>query len=134
MNFVRRHKAKRTILRVSTKASPITYGCTAMSDKLRENKLARRRGPKLGTCNNPNGRPAGSVNKVTHDVRLNFLNAFEQLGGVEGMVKWARNNPSSRSTFYQMYSKLLPTKVVGVNADGSDGPLSVNITFVKKDE
>jgi hypothetical protein len=50
------------------------------------------------------GRPAGR----TGQAKDNVAECFEMLGGVEGMVKWARNHPT------EFYCKLYP-KLIGVD-------------------
>jgi hypothetical protein len=62
---------------------------------LRHSALGRKTGP---------GRPAGRTRQATD----NIAEVFEMLGGVEGMVKWARND---RTEFYR---KLYP-KLIGVD-------------------
>jgi len=54
------------------------------------------------------GHPAGRPNKITGQAKENIAEVFERLGGVEGMVKWARNH---RNEFYR---KLYP-KLIGVD-------------------
>ena len=50
------------------------------------------------------GRPAGR----TGQAKENIAECFEMLGGVEGMVKWARNHPT------EFYCKIYP-KLIGVD-------------------
>jgi hypothetical protein len=40
------------------------------------------------------GRPAGRPDKNPGQAKENIAEVFERLGGVEGMVKWARNHPT----------------------------------------
>ena len=56
------------------------------------------------------GRPKGSKNKFT-DLKNAFLEAFEELNGTEGLVKWADKNDRNRAQFYQMITKMLPSNV-----------------------
>ena len=80
-----------------------------------------RRAPDRETaCGNPHmrhsavdgkpgpGRPAGRPNKITGQAKENIAEVFEILGGVEGMVKWARNHPT------EFYCKIYP-KLIGVD-------------------
>lgn len=57
------------------------------------------------------GRKAGTVNKITANVRDAFEQAFAQMGGVPQLVTWAKDN---QGEFYKLFSRLLP---VQVNAD-----------------
>jgi hypothetical protein len=54
------------------------------------------------------GRPAGRPNKITGQAKENIAEVFERLGGVEGMVRWARNHPTG------FYCKIYP-KLIGVD-------------------
>jgi hypothetical protein len=58
------------------------------------------------------GRQAGTPNKISTAVRDNVLSVFDQIGGVENMSDWAKENPTQ---FYALYAKLLPlqTQVSG---------------------
>jgi hypothetical protein len=55
------------------------------------------------------GRPKGSPNKFTQ-LREAFLTAFENLGGIEGLTKWAQQS-KNRTEFYRIISKMLPKEV-----------------------
>ena len=61
------------------------------------------------------GRPKGAVNKTTAKAKEAFQLAFEELGGVDAMVKWAKRDPDNLRLFYSLYSKLIP---VDVQTDG----------------
>jgi len=71
------------------------------------------------TGNAGKGRPKGSPNKTTVKVKEVFEMAFEELGGVEALVTWARGEPTE---FYKQYAKLLPVQITG----DKDAPL-VNV-------
>lgn len=68
--------------------------------------------PKLGPNrgNAGKGRPKGSQNRSTVKVKEAFETAFEELGGVEALVTWARKEPTE---FYKQYAKLLPVQITG---------------------
>ena len=55
------------------------------------------------------GSRKGIPNKFTN-LRKSFLDAFEELGGVDGLVKWARDNRNRRD-FYRMIAQMLPRHV-----------------------
>lgn len=72
------------------------------------------KGNKLG------GRPKGSKNRITNDVRQAFHKVYDEMGkdfeddkgnpkpltGHEAMLLWARGNPTE---FYRLYGKMIPT-------------------------
>ncbi len=72
-----------------------------------------QKGHKLAT-----GRPKGSKNRITNDVRQCFHKVYENMGnhivdettgipltGDEAMLLWARDNPTE---FYRLYGKMIP--------------------------
>ena len=66
-----------------------------------------------GSSGNPNGRPVGSKNKFT-TLKSAFIEAFEELGGVDNLVEWARCN---QTEFYRMLARLMPREIhADVNA------------------
>ncbi len=71
-----------------------------------------------GNNANPTGRPKGSRNRITNDVRQVFHRVYEEMGqhlvdektlkaltGQEAMLLWARDNPTE---FYRLYAKMIP--------------------------
>jgi len=57
------------------------------------------------------GRPKGSVNKLTASAKQAFQLAFEELGGVQGLVAWAKSDDECLGDFYKLYARLIPTDV-----------------------
>lgn len=55
------------------------------------------------------GRPKGGKNKFT-DLKKSFLDAFEKIGGTDGLAIWAKDK-RNRAAFYNIVSKLLPTQI-----------------------
>ena len=53
------------------------------------------------------GRPLGSKNKFT-TLKNAFIETFEELGGVDNLVEWARAN---QTEFYRMVARLMPREV-----------------------
>jgi len=54
------------------------------------------------------GRPVGSVNKVTKDIREAIKAAFDQAGGVDYLVKQAKDNPTA---FMTLVGKIVPAEL-----------------------
>ncbi len=64
--------------------------------------------PKIENLKNRGkGRPKGCKNRFT-DLKEVFIEAFEDLGGVSGLVQWGRKN---RGQFYQILSRLFPKEI-----------------------
>ena len=59
------------------------------------------------------GRPKGVPNKVSRTAKENFAQAFDALGGMEGMVAWAKSDPDNLKVFYGLYARLIPTEMAG---------------------
>jgi hypothetical protein len=66
------------------------------------------------------GRAKGTTNKITREVKEAIALAFEGIGGLDRLIKWADKNPS---IFYtQLYTKLIPVTLLGhVNATVESG-------------
>ena len=58
-----------------------------------------------GKSGNPAGRKKGSPNKMTKNLKSAYVEAFERLGGVDGLVEWAA---AHKDIFYGQVSKMLP--------------------------
>lgn len=78
---------------------------------------AKRRPPAAGK-----GRPKGSVNKVTAELKDMILKALDNAGGVEYLERRA-NDPKTASAFLTLVGKVLPMQVTG----GDGGPLTVQV-------
>lgn len=62
-----------------------------------------------GKSGNSKGRPIGAVNKTTATAKQAFQLAFDELGGVNGLVAWAKSDPDNLATLYTLYARLIPT-------------------------
>lgn len=80
--------------------------------------MADKQTAKIGQGKPGPGRPRGSPNKLTKAAREAFELAFDQLGSVDALVKWARAN---QSEFYRLYARLIPMEHTGT--DG--GPVQI---------
>lgn len=67
-----------------------------------------------GGRRNGSGRPRGSENKVTSDVREILNEVFQELGGTKAMIEWAKNREDDFRL--KLWSKLIPT-TASVKAD-----------------
>jgi hypothetical protein len=76
------------------------------------------------------GRKAGTPNKVSITVKQNVISVFDEIGGIEAMATWAKDN---RSEYYRIYSRLAPVSQEISGADGADLPLSIGLRFVEPD-
>lgn len=56
------------------------------------------------------GRRTGTPNKLTTAAKEAFQIAFDKLKGVDGLVAWAKDNPTD---FYKLYGKLIPIDIEG---------------------
>jgi hypothetical protein len=67
-----------------------------------------------GTFSKGDGRNAersrqGTPNKMSRECKEMIASCFEQLGGLEGLVKWAKSSDERLDAFYtRMYVRLLP--------------------------
>ena len=67
------------------------------------------------------GRPPGSSNKLTRDIKEAILHAFESVGGASYLERVATENPQ---VFCALLGKVLPTQITGA----SGGPLQITVT------
>jgi hypothetical protein len=73
------------------------------------------------------GRPPGSLNKTTTQLREAILGALEAAGGEEGSVGYLKRLAiENSSAFASLLGKVLPTTLA---ADESSGGLGVKMTF-----
>ena len=56
------------------------------------------------------GRPKGSKNKAGESIRWGLVEAYRQLGGVDGLVKWGKK-PVNRGEFYKLLVKVIPVEM-----------------------
>jgi hypothetical protein len=79
-------------------------------------RRTQRGNPNPKTDHLPKGRQKGVQNKITRSVKEAFIAAFEEMGGVEHLVSWAKANPTQ---FYRCYVAIAPKTIVGEGEDGS---------------
>ncbi len=60
------------------------------------------------------GRPKGSTNKVTREIKEMILNALENVGGEAYLEERARD-PRTASAFLTLVGKAMPMQVTGAN-------------------
>lgn len=56
------------------------------------------------------GRPEGAKNKTTLAAKEAFAAAFEGIGGVTALTKWAKDNEQE---FFKLYARLIPVELSG---------------------
>ena len=56
------------------------------------------------------GRKPGSVNKTTAAVKEALMTAFDDIGGIDALAVWAKEN---QDKFYPIWAKLLPQEIKG---------------------
>jgi hypothetical protein len=54
------------------------------------------------------GREKGTPNKTTAAVKEMLIAAFDDMGGLDALTDWGREN---RTQFYQLWAKLLPQEI-----------------------
>jgi hypothetical protein len=80
-----------------------------------------------GQSGNPNGRPVGTPNKVTGELKAMILEALDQAGGVEYLKARASDTPGP---FLALVGKILPMQVTG--EDGKSIPVAVTFVIQKQ--
>ena len=85
----------------------LTLEKTNMTSKLSANNRNSIGRFTEGSSGNPNGRPVGSKNKFT-TLKNAFIETFEELGGVDNLVEWAKAN---QTEFYRMVARLMPREI-----------------------
>lgn len=66
----------------------------------------------------------GDTHKTTRAAKEIMQLAFDELGGMPALVKWAKADPDHTSEFYKLWARLIPMDVTSDNK-----PLSVNINI-----
>lgn len=83
-----------------------------------------------GQSGHPEGRPLGSKNKLTTNIKDMIFEALnnEEVGGTEGFIEWILASKRNKELFYGWLMRMLPTSVVGGQDDKGDfTPLTVII-------
>lgn len=81
------------------------------------------------------GRPKGATNKIPRVAKENIIKAFEELGGVDGLVAWALKNEKNQGELYKIYGRLLPIENNITGPDGQEFTTlnTINIVLKKPD-
>lgn len=76
------------------------------------------------------GRPKGSTNKVTAQLKDMILTALDKAGGAEYLERRA-NDPRTAAAFLGLVGKVLPMTVVGAGEDGAHLFVSIERKIVR---
>jgi hypothetical protein len=68
------------------------------------------------------GRPKGSKNKTTANIKAAIEEAFDKAGGVDYLVRLAAEDPR---TFCSLVGKVIPTTISG----DQENPVSIKVTL-----
>lgn len=63
---------------------------------------------KKGQSGNPKGKPVGSKNRSTTEVKNAFIEVFHKRGGVNALLKFSNENPVE---FYKILGKMVPKEM-----------------------
>ena len=106
-----------------TRAGFFVCGVT-MAERTKEKRNTANRPPNAGK-----GRPKGSPNKITRELKEMILGALDDAGGQQYLSRQAEENPNA---FMQLVGKVLPMTVHG---SGKDGALTVIVeTGIQRDD
>jgi len=106
-------------------------GTLAKAAKFKQEQPAKRRPGgtpfQPGVSGNPAGKPKGTPNRVTRDLKLAILQAGERAGGEEGLTGYLTRLAVENSSAYAgLLAKILPQTLA---ADESNGGLGVQLVF-----
>lgn len=75
------------------------------------------------------GRPKGSVNKISRDVREMIFDVVDKIGGANRMLAWAQSSPEAEKAFWTMIVPKVIPKDINIGGQ-ADNPLNVGIKVI----
>lgn len=54
------------------------------------------------------GKAKGKVSHITRSIQEAWQIAFDELGGADGLIEWAKQSRQNLTAFYNQYAKMLP--------------------------
>ena len=83
-----------------------------------------------GVSGNPAGKPKGTLNRVTRDLKSAILQAGESAGGDGGLTAYLTELALSNTSAYaSLLGKILPTQL---SADETNGGVGVEVRFIRE--
>lgn len=77
------------------------------------------------------GKPKGALSKTTKAAKEAIAEAADELGGVDRLVAWVKEDPSNERVFWgTIYPKLLPLTVNGDSSNPVSVAISGTVSFV----
>lgn len=75
-------------------------------------------------------KPGDPVKAFTGDAKVAVQMAFEGIGGVPELIRWA-SNPANQSQFYtQIWSKIIPKDIKQELGGEGGGPVKLSISWM----
>jgi len=77
------------------------------------------------------GRKRGTPNQFT-TLKDAFIEAFQDLGAAQGLIKWVRKNNENQRVFYSLLARMLPAEMKGNFSVDAPAPIIQVLTAVPR--